>query len=155
MSKHLRVILLEDIPDIGAAGEIVNVTEGFARNALFPNGKAALATEKHEALAQEKKKTAAAQKTAELAAIQKHAEALDGTELTITARVKEEDTIFGAVTAARVAEELEKSNIAVAARDITLPSKKITKLGTYEAIVSFGSGVEATLQLIIAPEAEG
>jgi large subunit ribosomal protein L9 len=152
MSKNLRVILLEDIPDVGAAGEIVNVTEGFARNALFPSGKAAIASEKHVARANEKKQTAAAQKAAELAIIQKQAEAIDGTELTIEARVKDEDTIFGAVTAATVAEELEKANVVVKASNIDMPSKKITTLGTYEIVVSFGNEVEAKLQLNIVPE---
>jgi len=153
MSTRIRVILLEDIPDVGKAGDIVSVAEGFARNSLFPAGRAALATDKEMSRAQQKKQAAKQREEGDLRRRQEQAEAIDGTELTITARVKEEDEIFGAVTAATVAEELKKANITVAAGDIKLPAKKITALGTYETVVAFGSGVEAKLQLVVIADA--
>jgi large subunit ribosomal protein L9 len=152
MSNRIRVILLEDITDVGNAGDIVTVTEGFARNALFPSGRAALATEKHMARAEQQKQSAKRTEEIELKQRQAQAEAIEGTELTIAARAKDEQDIFGTITSAIVAKELAKANIAAAPGDIKLP-KKITKLGTYEVVVSLGNGIEATIHLNVIPDA--
>lgn len=150
MSNRIRVILLESIPDLGSAGDIVSVQEGYARNALFPAGLAALATAKHVARAEHTKKAAQQTQEQELTRLQERAEAIDGTELTVMVRTKNDEDIFGTVTSATIASELRKAKVEIEARDIKLP-RKITKLGTYEAVISFGSGVEATIQIVVVP----
>ena len=150
MSTRIRVILLEDIADVGAAGDIVTVSEGFARNSLFPSGKAALATATHISRAERDKQMAKKAREEELQRFQERAAALDGTELTVTVRTKNDEDIFGTITAQSIAEELMKANVEVPARAIKLP-KKITKLGSYEVILAFGSGVEATIHLNVVP----
>jgi large subunit ribosomal protein L9 len=153
MSTRIRVILLEDIAELGTAGDIINVSEGYARNALFPAGKAALADETTVSRAQHKKAAAQAEEERRLEALQQQADALDSTELTLTARVKNDDEeIFGRISAATVASELQKqAKLSVSAKDITLP-KKITKVGSYPITVSFGSGIEATIHLNVIPD---
>lgn len=155
MSNRIRVILLENIDALGHAGDIVNVTEGYARNALFPAGKAALADDKRIARTTKKKQAARVEQEQHLADLQKQADSLDGTELTIGARLKNEEDIFGTITVAAIAKHLQQQGgLTVAAQDVKL-SQRITKIGTYPVTVSFGSGIEATVQVIIIPEANG
>lgn len=150
MSKRVRVILLEDIPAIGMAGDIVAVSEGYARNALFPAGQAALATEEHRVRADRKKQAAQKQEEEKLRSIQEYARLIDGTELTVEARTKDDaETIYGTVNAARIAKELhDQGGLDIAARDIILISP-ITKLGPYEVTVAVGSGLEATIHVVV------
>lgn len=155
MSNRIRVILLENIDGVGTAGDIVTVTEGYARNALFPAGQAALADEKQVARADKKKQVARQKQEEELAALQKQADSLDGTELTIAARPKNDEDIFGTVNAATIAKHLQQQGgFSVAASNIKIP-QKITKTGTYPVTISLGSGIEATIQVFITPETNG
>lgn len=149
MSKDVRVILLEDVAHVGAAGEIVVVNEGYARNALFPNGRAALATDVEVSRAHKKQATAKQAAEEKLRQMQEQAQAIEGTELTIFVRTKDDDEIYGKINASHVAKELAKAtNLAVKAKDIVL-STSIKSLGAYQAVLSFGNDIEATIHLII------
>lgn len=155
MSTRIRVILLEDIADLGVAGDIVNVSEGYARNALFPNSRAALATEEHLAAASKKKAKEQQAEEIRLKDIQATADALDGTELTITARAKDGEEIFGTINASHLAKELsQQANLKVRAKDIKLPGS-ITKLGSHQATISFGDGIEANIQVVVKAHEDG
>lgn len=152
MADKISVLLLEDVASLGKAGEIVTVAEGYARNQLFPAGQAALATDqvRREAKAKEAKHLAAHQ--ADLAALQARAQLLDGTELTLTARVKEGEEIFGKITAAQIAKELNHSaNLQLKPKDITL-EEPITTIGTHGVLVHLSPDVEATIQVQITPD---
>ena len=151
MSKRVRVILLEEITELGRAGDIVSVSEGYARNALFPEGKAALATDKEVTRVTRQKQIEQQKADAKLEDLQKQADALDGTELTIQARTKNDDEIFGSINAAHIAEELkEQGNVKVRAKDIGLDAP-ISTVGTHAATISFCHGIEAEIKVIIKP----
>jgi large subunit ribosomal protein L9 len=155
MSNRIRVILLENIDSLGLAGDIVSVTEGYARNALFPAGQAALADDRQISRANKKKQAVRAEQAQQLATLQKQASSLDGTELTISARMKNEEDIFGAINAVAIAKHLQQQGgFTIPPHDIKL-SKKITSVGAYPVTISFGSGSEATIQVVITPEADG
>jgi large subunit ribosomal protein L9 len=155
MAKKISVILLENIPDLGVAGDIVSVAEGYARNALFPNGRAALATP--EARVQAQQKAAKERRTEEvrLAALQRQAEQLDGTELTLAAEVKEEgEEIFGKISEAAIAKELEKqAKIHLKPAQIKL-EEPIVRLGQYKVTLSLASEVEAVLTVVVNRKAD-
>ena len=152
MSKKIDVLLLEDIDDLGRAGDIVAVAEGFARNNLFPEGKAALAdagTKKDKA---QKDEQAAQKQQKHLSDLQEQADKLDGTELTIEARIKEGDEIFGSVNAATISKELEaQAGIKIKAKDIQLPDA-ITKTGSADITISLGEDIETTIRVTILPD---
>ena len=153
MAKTMRVILLEDITEIGRAGDIVVVSEGYARNFLFPQSKAALATENIQRDHNRRAKNAEKEKQEKIKALQEKAEQLDGTELVVIVRVKEgSDEIFGRITANTLALRLkEQGKVACKARDIKL-KKNITEVGEYDVLVDLGAGVETTIHIRIVPE---
>lgn len=154
MKKKIQVILLEDTPSLGSAGQVVTVAEGYARNFLFPQGKAALAIEAagQQAAAQRTSKKQAAQR--QLTAAQSQAESLAGTELTLTAKVKEGegDELYGSITAAQIAKQLNtEASLKLKASDIVL-DKPLTTLGSYDIAVKLSRDVETTIRVIIVPE---
>lgn len=149
MSRRLRVILLENIAELGRAGDIVAVSEGYARNALFPSGRAALANEQHSKQAAHKKQAAEQANEAELHQLQQIASSLDGTELTIPAHLKNDQTIYGTITPAHIAKALrQQTNFNIKAKDIKLVAP-ITALGSHEARIALGQGIEATLLIVV------
>lgn len=154
MSKKVHVILLEDVDSLGKAGDVVEVAEGYARNSLFVEGKAALATDKvrkehtHQTLEQEKKESE------ELRALQKQADEYDGSELAIEARVKEGDEIYGSVTARDISERFnEQASASITPKDVVLESA-IHKLGSYAVTVRLSPEVEFALNVTVVPDAE-
>lgn len=151
MAGFVDVLLLEDIDTLGRAGDIVNVAEAYARNALFPSGKAALATKQVQSA--KSAKDAAAKKRAEeeLLAIQTIADRMENTELAIPMNVKEAQEIFGSVGPKDVAKLLkEESDISVTPSSIKgeFPIKSI---GTYDVTVQLGQGVEFHMKVTITP----
>ena len=152
MPKKIKVILLEDITGLGRAGEIVSVSEGFARNSLFTKNQAALATPaaEHESQARESRKSAAAAQR--LAEAEDLAAILENVEVALVANVKEGDDIYGKITAAAIAKELNaNTKHTFKPKDIML-AKPITKLGEYEIPVNVGENVEANIHLAVKPD---
>lgn len=152
MSKKVKIILLEDVPNIGRAGDIVSVTEGYARNMLIPQTKAALATTQNEQALADKKRRAAQISQAQLAALQSQADALMDTELIITARLKDGDQIYGQVKPAQIVKALnEQANLKLTAKSISL-AKPITSVGTFDATIHLSSDVETIIKVTVVPD---
>lgn len=151
-SQKVSVILLEDVPSLGQAGDIVSVSEGYARNALFPPGKAALASagikKEHEA----RRQTAQKKEADALAARQAKAAQLEGTELALYARVKDGNEIFGRLTAAHIAKQLNaQAKLELKSKDVLLP-EPLTKLGSYDVTLCLAPDVEASIKVTVLPE---
>jgi large subunit ribosomal protein L9 len=154
MSARLNVILLEGVEGLGEAGEIVAVTEGYARNFLFPQGKAALADAATQTAAKQQADAERAATQEELAALRGQAERLEGTELTLPARVKEGDEIFGSITARQIAAALhQEAQLKISAKDIVL-KEPLTRLGSTPVTIKLASDVEATIRVTIVPDEE-
>lgn len=156
MSKNVRILLLENVENLGKAGDIVTVAEGYARNALFPQGKAALATEQEERSMQTRKKQDERNAEESLAALQEKASQLSGSELSIPARVKEGEgeEIYGSITAAHIARELNRqAHYKVTAADVVIAAP-IKSLGTYDCEVRLSSEVSAPIKVAVIPQAD-
>lgn len=151
MAKKIEVLLLENIAGLGEAGDIVAVSEGYARNSLFPTGKAALADAAAQSTALHQREKKAAATAAALAEHQVFATRLDGTELTIVARVKPEGTdLYGRINAAMIVEELQtQAGIEVKAKDLILP-EPITALGSYPVTINVADGIEAIITVVVS-----
>lgn len=145
----MQVLLLEDVNDLGRAGDIVETSEGHARNFLFPQEKAALATKQVKS-AKEAKDTAAKKKAEqELVHQQEIASRLENTELTIQEKVKEGDELYGSVTAKEVAKLLSnQAGILITPKNIAgdFPMKR---LGSYPITVQLGLGVEFQMSVVV------
>lgn len=148
----MKVILLEDIKNVGKKEQIIEANDGYARNFLFPKKKAIEATKDNLAKLQAKKTSEANKKKAEIKANKKIAEELAKIELTIKARVGENSKIFGGVTSKEIAEELKKQHKFEIDRKKIVLKEQIKNLGRYTAEVKFGDGVNSELTINVTAE---
>ncbi len=144
----MKVILQKDVKDLGKVGDLVNVSEGFARNLLFPRKLALAATESREneykhlkSVAESKKKKAMGERQAMLAKIK-------GTTVSFKLNAGENDKLFGTVTTTDISKGLEKLGFSVDRKDIHL-EEPIKVLGTHKATIKYGEGVEAPIQVAV------
>lgn len=151
-AKKMKVLLLQDIEHLGKAGEIKDVSGGFGRNYLLPKGFAVLATKGHikqaeERLAAQRRRAEAARREAEALAAK-----LSALTLTFTAKVGEQDRLYGSVTNADIAAKLhEEVGIEIDRRKIMLEDP-IKRTGEYEVPVELASGITATLKVVVVGE---
>jgi large subunit ribosomal protein L9 len=147
----MKVILKSDIERLGKTGEVVNVAAGYARNYLFPQGKALQASARNmEVIEVEKKSIARAQerKKVESAAL---AEKLEQLSLTISKQAGENDKLFGTVTAMEIAGALEKEGHEIDKRKIML-EEPIKTLGIYSVPIRLHAEVTAQVKVWVVKE---
>lgn len=144
----MKVILQQDVKDVGRIGELVNVSEGFARNFLFPRKMAAEATEKRVKEYEHLKRVAETKKKKAMAERQEMLAKINGTTVTFKLPAGETDKLFGTVTTADISKELQKAGHSVDRRDIVL-DEPIKVLGQHKAIVRYAEGLEAKIQIAV------
>ena len=141
----MKVILLADVKGAGKKGELANVSDGYARNFLFPRK---LAMEANAQAMNELKNREAAQKHREeeqLASAKAAADTLSGKIVTITAKAGSAGRLFGSVTAKEVAEAVASQlEVQVDRRKITMAAD-IKAFGSYEAEIKFHPGISAKI----------
>lgn len=152
----MEIILKEDIIGLGYKNDIVDVKRGYGRNYLIPTGKAVIASESAKKVLAEDMKQQAHKLAAKKAEAEKKAAALENVALEISVKVSATGVTYGSVTAATVAEELEKKGFAVDRKIITM--RDIKKVGEYEATIHFHKEVEVKVPVTVvaenAPKAE-
>lgn len=144
----MKVILQKDVKDVGRVGELVNVSEGFARNFLFPRKLAAEATEKRVKEYEHLKRVAEAKKKKAMAERQELLNKINGTTVTFKLAAGDTDKLFGTVTTTDISKELQKMGHSVDRRDIHL-EEPIKVLGQHKAIVRYTEGMEAKIQISV------
>jgi len=142
----MEVILREAVEKLGHPGDVVKVSPGFARNYLLPRGIAYEATPGNlKRIAQEKGRLEAAEDSRRAAA-QALADRLEPISLTFSARVGEEGKLFGSVTSADIAEQLEAQGVHIEKRVIDL-HEPIRALGVYKVPVKLHADVKAEVKV--------
>jgi large subunit ribosomal protein L9 len=142
----MKVILQKDVKDVGKVGDLVNVSEGFARNFLFPRKLASEATEKRVKEWEHLKRVAEAKKKKAVAERQELLGKVTGTTVTFKLAAGDNDRLFGTVTTTDISKELGKVGHSVDRRDIHL-EEPIKVLGQHKAIVRMGEGLEAKIMI--------
>ena len=142
----MEVILLDDLEGVGQKGATVNVKPGFARNYLLPRRLAISAGSNAANLYKEMQRQREAQAQKLVLAAQAEAAKLDGFEINIPSQANDEDTLFGSVTNADIAEALGKAGRQVDKHAIQL-DEHIKQLGKYDVPVKFYGGVTATVKV--------
>jgi large subunit ribosomal protein L9 len=142
----MEVILLDDLKGVGQKGATVNVKPGFARNFLLPRRLAIPTGTKAANLYQELARQKAAQSEKLVAAAKIEAARIDGLQVNIAVQANEEDTLFGSITNADVADALKAAGHEVERRRIEVP-EHIKQLGNYDVAVRFYGGVTATVKV--------
>jgi len=147
----MKVLLYEDIKRLGWLGDVVEVTEGYARNYLLPQGLAKVATEANiRAIAQEKAKRGE-QRLREQKRIEKAAEAVDGAEAVLAARANEQGVLFGSVTEPMIAANLRAQGFEVADEIVKMP-EHIKHVGTHDVTLRFAEELTATVHVVVVAE---
>ena len=148
----MLVLLKQDVKGSGKAGDIVKVSDGYARNMLLPKGLAVEATEANIRAA-EKQKERIAQKAAEdRAAAEELSEALKEKSITIKAKAGEGGRLFGAITSKDIAEAASAQlNLEIDKKKIELDSP-IKSVGTYTAILRLYSEIKGELKISVEGE---
>jgi len=147
----MKVLLCEDVKKLGWLGDIVDVTEGYARNYLLPQGLAKVATETNvRSLAQEKTKRAE-QRLHERRRLEKAAQAVNGAEAVVAAKANEQGVLFGSIAESMIAANLRSQGFEVADEVVRLP-EHIKQLGTHEVTLKFADDVTATVHVVVVPE---
>ena len=148
----MKVFLKADVRNVGLAGTIVEVSDGYARNYLIARGLAVEADRNAEAQAKNKQSAEAFKKSVELAEAKELKEKLEAVKLCFTASSGADGKLYGSITAAHIAEQLKKdAGIELDKRKIEL-SAPIRALGDYELTVRLYQGVTAKLPVSVTKE---
>lgn len=121
----MKVVLLKDVKDLGKKDSLVNVTDGYARNFLFPRGLAAEASTGKLNELSDKKASADNKKALELASAKELAEKIAKVEVVIKTKIGENGKLFGSITNKEISEQLKAQHgIAVDKKKITMDAIK-------------------------------
>lgn len=149
----MQIILTQDVPNLGSAGELVSVKPGYGRNYLVPRGLAVSATAANVHKLEHDKRVIAKKVAKEKAKAETIAEKISAMTLQFDRQVGEEDKLFGSVTSRDVAEMLKKNGVEIDHRWVVL-DQPVKALGKYEVQVKLGSGVSATVKFFVVSKAK-
>ena len=149
----MNIILLDKIANLGGLGDQVTVKSGYARNFLFPQGKAVPATkdnvEKFEARRAELEAKIAEQLAAANARAEKVAELA---EVTIAAPAGDEGKLFGSVGTRDIADAITAAGVEVNKSEVRMPEGPIREIGSYDIDIQVHSDVVQTVTVVVAAE---
>ena len=146
-----EVILMADVPGLGAEGEVVKVHEGYARNFLLPKSLAAPVTGATRRVLEKKRKEREAQVAQDRDAAQALAKTIEQVSCTITVKAGGEGKLFGSVTANDIAEALKAQGVVLERRLIEL-AEPIRELGVFNVPVKLHPEVQAVLKIWVVEE---
>lgn len=144
----MKLILVQNVDNLGKAGDVVTVKEGYARNFLLPNNKARPATPGNMRIVEERRKKEAAEEEKKAEAARALANRLSNLSLTISVEAGEEDKLFGSVTSDMISDKLKEEGIEIDKKDISV-EEPIKKLGVYQVSAKLHPVVKATLRIWI------
>lgn len=144
----MKVILNKDVKDLGKKGELVNVSDGYAKNFLIPRKIAVIA----DATAMNELKNREMSKAHHLAVEKANAEAaaktLEGQSVKVVAKAGANGRLFGSVTSKEIAEQIKKQyNIEIDKKKIVIDD--IRSFGTFEGTVKIYSGISAKIFVVV------
>ena len=144
----MKVILLQDVKKIGKKGEVINASDGYARNFLFPRKLAEEATDSNLHILNNQNEKQRKQKLSELEAAQKLASELKGKEVKITSKTGDSGKLFGAITNKDIAELIkDQYKIQVDKKKIIMETMKV--VGQYEIEVKLYPEVSTKMKVVI------
>ena len=147
----MQVILKQKVESLGKAGDAVNVSDGYARNFLIPNGLAIEANFKNLSMLENEKKTVLLKAAKEQKKAEALAEKFRDVTCTITRRVGEQDKLFGSVNAKDIHEALVAQGLEVDRKDIVL-NEPIKAIGEFPVTLKLSAGVAAEIKVVVAAE---
>ncbi|PSQ95675.1 MAG: 50S ribosomal protein L9 [Bacteroidetes bacterium SW_9_63_38] len=147
----MDVILIDDVEHLGEEGEIYEVADGYGRNYLIPQGLARVATDGAVRQLRDEKRQQAQKQAAKKDVAQELKQELEDMQVVFSAKVGEDNRIFGTVTTQQIAVELGNRGYDVDRRDINLDDE-IREVGAYTATIGVHPEVDAALDIQVIPE---
>lgn len=148
----MKVILLQDVKDLGKKDSIVNVSDGYARNFLFPKKVAVEASEGALKTIADKKSSLQNKKNMELQAAKELADKLNKVEVNIKTKTGDNGKLFGSITNKDIAELIKSQHkIEIDKKKIVL-NDTIKAVGTYQAEIKVYPEVSAKVKVIVSAE---
>ncbi|MBM87968.1 MAG: 50S ribosomal protein L9 [Gammaproteobacteria bacterium] len=146
----MNVILLEKIGKLGEIGDTANVKSGYARNFLFPQGKAIPATKGNLAEFEQRKAELMAAHNQKVANAQARAEKVNGLAISIEVNASEEGKLFGSVGTRDIADSVNaKAGSDITKAEVLMPHGVIRELGEFEIGLDLGHDVHASVKLAV------
>lgn len=147
----MKVILRENISQLGHLGDVVDVADGYARNYLLPKGLALPATLKNMKLLERDRKIEETDRLKEKEKAEEIASRLQKVSLTIRKKAGEQDVLFGSVTPAEIAEALKQEGLEIDRRKIII-EEPIKRLGLYSVKIKLHSEVVGEVKVWVVEE---
>jgi large subunit ribosomal protein L9 len=147
----MKVILLQDIEKLGKKHEVKEVADGYARNFLLPNNLVKLATRKAMEEIEAQKELMSKEAEGELKVIQEIISRIDGQEVEVAVKAKEDGKIFGSITPPKIIQALKKKGFNIKKDQIKI-KEAIKKLGEYPIMVTFDHNLEAEIKVMVVEE---
>ncbi len=141
----MKLVLIEEVENLGSAGDVVTVKDGYGRNFLIPQGKAIVATKGAVKSIEENNRQAFKKREALIQASKSTAEKLASTSVTISVTAGEDGKIFGTVTTQMVADALTEKGFEIDRRKVTIDDVKA--LGEYTATVHVQGDIRADVKV--------
>ena len=146
-----EILLMDQVEGLGIEGDIVKVADGYARNFLFPKGIATEVTEGKKRQIEKKRVQRLSQLEKEKSASVELAKKIEGFECTISAKVGENEKMFGSVGVPAILEKLTEQGIEIDRAKIDLATP-LHELGVFDVAIKLHSEVTATLKVWIVEE---
>lgn len=148
----MQVLLLKDVDQLGQAGEVKKVSDGYARNYLIPRGLAMAATEAAIKQAEQQRQASSRRQAKALTEAQAFAQILDGQTITFHARAGDSERLYGSITNADIAEALTAQvGREVDKRKVVLEDP-LKELGTHAVTIHLAPSAEAKVVVVIERE---
>ena len=144
----MKVILKQDVKGLGKKGELVNASDGYARNFLFPKGLAAEANAQAMSEFKNKQQAEKYRIDTETAAAKAVAERVSGKTIHITAKAGQNGKLFGSVTSKEIAEKV-KAEFGIETDKRKIIVDDIKQFGTYEFEIKLYQGISAKLYVMV------
>jgi large subunit ribosomal protein L9 len=150
----MKVVLLEDLPGKGKAGEIREVSRGYARNFLLPHGLALVATPTVIKQVESRLEGERLEESIDRDKLVELAQQIEGREIRLKARIGAGERLFGSITAADIAEELSRAIGSVIDKKKIDVEKPLRQTGSHEVAVSLASDLKPQITVVIEEEKE-
>ncbi len=147
----MQVLLRHDVQKLGKVGDVVEVAPGYARNFLFPGGKAVPLTPANLAVLEKDKRKKAKTQEEKRLLLTELSEKINHTSCTIVASANEEGELYGSVTPGEIVLALKEKEIQIEEKAISFP-QPIKELGVYVLPINLAEDVQAELKVWVVGE---
>lgn len=148
----MKVLLIQDVYNLGHAGDVKNVADGYGRNFLLPRGMAILATTAALKRSAQLKVTATEKRAREKADVDALASVIGGSTFTFNVRAGEKGKLYGSITATQIADAISKKLGSEFDKRKVALREPIREVGTYTVPVRLSADASPTVTVIVQPE---